>query len=529
MGAFLSYSIISGLIMLAMYLAYRLVLARDTQHGFNRSVLLCIYFVAFVLSPFVISSGDISSGDNARILAIEGIECMETDATPLSQPIWSTLLIWLFMVGMAVVTVKTVLTWVSLTNVIRKGKRIRRDGYTLVVTDNERFAPFSWMHYVVISRSDYTNNFSVIAAHELRHVTCRHWIDLLVAQIICIVNWFNPAAWLMRDELMLVHEYQADMSVLEHGYDVQKYQMLLIKKAVGAKFPSLANSLNHSKLKKRISMMYKEKSSAGRKFRALALVPMLALALTVAGVPAVRAAMSTISSSDVTAGMGSETLPVNETTVRKFKVVNISNDGNETTVTVRGEGFGPNLTISSGAEFTNNGTTHQAKSVDYKMTDGIADIQVTFPFSDELKDAVMILFINSEKVSFTLDGSESVTVGTATLPATNTDNAIKIEGKFSAISDDATFYFDGKEISKSEMKSLLTDNISSISVDKKANTVKITSKSNNGNMVSSTGNMKFYFDGKEISKEELNKLSADNIEYITVNRKNNAVIIRSKE
>lgn len=276
-------------------------------------------------------------------------------------------------------------------------------------------------------------------------------------------------------------------------------------------------------------MMYKEKSSAGRKFRALALVPMLALALTVAGVPAVRAAMSTISSSDVTAGMGSETLPVNETTVRTFKVVNISNDGNETTVTVRGEGFGPNLTISSGAEFTNNGTTHQAKSVDYKMTDGIADIQVTFPFSDELKDAVMILSINSEKVSFTLDGSESVTVGTATLPATNTDNAIKIEGKFSAISDDATFYFDGKEISKSEMKNLLTDNISSISVDKKANTVKITSKSNNGNMVSSTGNMKFYFDGKEISKEELNKLSADNIEYITVNRKNNAVIIRSKE
>lgn len=228
MGAFLSYSIISGLIMLALYLAYRLVLARDNQHDFNRGVLLCIYFVAFILSPVFIPSSDISSGDNARILAIEGIEGIETDAPTLSQPIWSTLLIWVFIVGMAVVTVKTVLTWVRLTNVIRKGERIRRDGYALVVTDNERFAPFSWMHYVVISRNDYTNSYSVIAAHELRHVACRHWIDLLVAQIICIVNWFNPAAWLMRDELMLVHEYQADMSVLEHGYDTQAYQMLLI-------------------------------------------------------------------------------------------------------------------------------------------------------------------------------------------------------------------------------------------------------------------------------------------------------------
>lgn len=110
------------------------------------------------------------------------------------------------------------------------------------------------------------------------------------------------------------------------------------------------------------------------------------------------------------------------------------------------------------------------------MTDGIADIQVTFPFSDELKDAVMILSINSEKVSFTLDGSESVTVGTGTLPAPNTDKAIKIEGKFSAISDDATFYFDGKKISKEDLNRLSTDNIGFITVNRKDNAVIIRSK-----------------------------------------------------
>ena len=64
-------------------------------------------------------------------------------------------------------------------------------------------------------------------------------MDLLIAQTVCIVNWFNPAAWLMRDELMLLHEYQADMAVIDRGLDRHGYQMLLIRKAAGARFPSL--------------------------------------------------------------------------------------------------------------------------------------------------------------------------------------------------------------------------------------------------------------------------------------------------
>lgn len=60
-----------------------------------------------------------------------------------------------------------------------------------------------------------------------------------MAQAVCIVNWFNPAAWLMRDELMLVHEYQADVAVIEHGNDPQEYQMLLIKKSCWRQIPVL--------------------------------------------------------------------------------------------------------------------------------------------------------------------------------------------------------------------------------------------------------------------------------------------------
>lgn len=343
MGEFLSYSIVSGLLLLSMFLVYKMLLAGENQHNYNRGVLLMIYVVAFATLPLISAVQTITAPTPVTVDAAYSIEIAETMIPPIARPIWGTVLIWIFMTGMALVAVRTLITWVRLMAVIRSGEKIRHNGYTLVLTDDERLAPFSWMQYIVMSRSDYKDNSPAIAAHEMEHIACRHWLDLLVAQVACIVNWFNPAVWLMRDELMLVHEYQADMAVIDCGHDPQQYQMLLIKKAVGARFPSLANSLNHSKLKKRITMMYKEKSGAGRRLKALALVPMLALALGVAGVPAVRAAVSTISSSEVSIGKDNENPPQKETDAQNFKVSHLIND----TVVITGDPSRSAITIKS--------------------------------------------------------------------------------------------------------------------------------------------------------------------------------------
>ena len=301
MGEFLSYSIMSGLYMLAMYLAYRLFLARDNQHVFNRCILLLIYFVSFVVTPIVFSIEFGTSSPTVSILS-NNVELINIALSAQDVPIWPTILIWMFLIGMVVTLIKTIATWLRLFNVIRTGHKIKQNGYTLVVTSDQRYAPFSWMSYIVISRSDYENGYSSIITHELKHVTSLHWLDLLVAQCVCIINWFNPAAWLMRDELMLVHEYQADMAVIKEGYDSQVYQLLLIKKAVGARFPSLANSLNHSKLKKRITMMYNQKRvRGGRMLRPLLLLPALGAALWLMNLPAVASAMDSIAESSLVA------------------------------------------------------------------------------------------------------------------------------------------------------------------------------------------------------------------------------------
>ena len=309
MGTLLSYSIISGIVLLALCLAYRLFMARYNQHSFNRAILLSIYAISFLSVPVFNEIHKILTVTSHSALPGDIFATVKSMETVSEQPIWSSIAIWIYLMGITVIIARNVVTWIRLTKMICSGEKHNGEGYTIVVTDDKTMAPFSWLHYIVMNRDDYDSNSAAILTHELKHVTSNHWVDLIIAQCVCIINWFNPAAWFMRDELMLIHEYQADLAVLENGHDLREYQILLIKKAVGARFPSLTNSLNHSKLKKRITMMYKEKSCAGRKYKALVLVPMLALAFGVSTMPAVSAAVSTISSCNASVGKDKEKKP----------------------------------------------------------------------------------------------------------------------------------------------------------------------------------------------------------------------------
>lgn len=460
MGELLSYSIVSGLSMLAMYLAYRLFLARENQHGFNRGVLLGIYLVSFLSPAIFLGLENLTLRQLSGELTFEAVGNAEALVAAQSAPVWGTVMIWIYIAGMAAVAVRTAVVWIRLSNVIRSGEKIAVDGYTLVVTDSDSFAPFSWMGYVVICRADYESNCRAIMTHELRHVALHHWIDLLLAQTVCIVNWFNPAAWLMRDELMLVHEYQADMAVIDRGHDPQEYQMVLIKKAVGRRFPSLANSLNHSKLKKRITMMYQKKSGGRRRLKALALVPTLAIALGVAAVPAVRAAVTTIAASNVSAGESSKNQADDKISIQRYKVTNVNNNGDKTTIVIKGENLGDNLTVSGGT-YTDRGKTYRASSLQCEMTDGNAVITATFPFLDEFDKPEMTLTVNGKEIPFDLENffasAKTVTVNSET------------DGKM-------TILLDGKKIGEMEMNALPPESIVSMTVDKGKNTIYISTK-----------------------------------------------------
>lgn len=311
MGTLFSFSLFSSIILATLYLCYKWALAGENQHWFNRMALWGIYTVSlcalpvgmlvskFATTPAHTAGIEIELGDMSLVTDIIGV-------TEPEQPIYLSVMLMIYLIGIIVVALHTVWIAMRLHRLISHGEHSEIEGYTLVLLSDSDVAPFSWCRYVVMSRRDWEESGEMIVTHELQHLRLCHWIDLLLAQIVGILQWYNPAAWLMREELKSVHEYQADSAVLSTGVNAKDYQMLLIKKAVGARFPSLANSLNHSKLKKRITMMYNSKTSRIRRMRGLALVPACAMALFVTNIPAVANVIDTFKGSVIFTDKGND-------------------------------------------------------------------------------------------------------------------------------------------------------------------------------------------------------------------------------
>ncbi len=303
MGALFVFTFKAGMVLLALLLIYKLLLAGDKQPGFNRWLLLSFY----VIAPAAVAMAGMEWSDTATdggIVEAGMLRPLQATDTATTMPAssmlsWASIVLCVWIAGMATVCVMTAVCLLRIRREIRRGDRIKCCRHDIVVTDNGGIAPFSVRNTIVMSRRDYDEAADIIIMHEYRHIQGRHWIDLCIARAAIIVCWYNPAVWLMADELRTVHEYQADEAVLKAGTDARRYQMLLIKKAVGRSFPAIANSLNHSKLKKRITMMLKTKESKGRRWRALALAPAIAAVLMAGNIPAVANSMATLGSASL--------------------------------------------------------------------------------------------------------------------------------------------------------------------------------------------------------------------------------------
>lgn len=308
MGDILSFTLTSGIILLCLYLPYKLLLARENQHRLNRLLLLGMYLLAIIvplLKPvsFFVRNTDSTPSAAGAVANIE-IGPLTGGIIESETPGWTRIVLWIYVIGMVITLCRFVWAYIKLSNIIRKGRKEKKDGYTLVITGDESRSPFSWRKYVVVGDKRDTEECRAVMIHELRHLSARHSIDLIIAQIYAIAVWYNPVSWLMIDELKTIHEYEADEAVVDSGVNLKEYQMLLIKKAVGTRLPSLANSLNHSKLQKRITMMYQSKSKMAGKFSSLALVPALAIGMAVVSIPAVASLISDASEASLVDPIG---------------------------------------------------------------------------------------------------------------------------------------------------------------------------------------------------------------------------------
>lgn len=275
---FLIYDLKVALLIAVFYMFYRLLLARETFHHVNRIVLLTTAVASYVLPLCVITIHETVVMQQTPTVTIDGLQASAYE--PASTPLWQIVLPILFIIGAAAATGHTLCSLIRIIRLISHSEQHpQADGTTICVTGNADLAPFSWMHYIVMNRSDYDISDAAILAHERGHIRLHHSCDVLLVDLLTALQWFNPAMWMLRSDLRAIHEYEADAAVLSQGINARQYQYLLITKAGGIGGYSLANGITHSALKNRITMMLHTKSQSRNYLKLLALLPIVGVTL----------------------------------------------------------------------------------------------------------------------------------------------------------------------------------------------------------------------------------------------------------
>ena len=320
------YLVLSSLCLALLYGVYRLVLSRTTLHRFNRSLLLSIIVLSFILPAIRIDVGDrpllpspqLQTEWNEEEIVYEyepveevsaPVEIQRADvrtsvatgvkmAEAVTQMDWVSILTYLYLMGVAFFMIRLLIGITRAETLCRLGGRQLPDGSRLLVCDGE-FQPTSWRRTVIISRRDFeSDQKDLIIEHELTHIHCHHSIDVVISQITCALQWFNPAAWALKRSLQEVHEYEADATVLADGFNEREYQICLVQAALNAKIGYMTSNFADCSTKKRITMMKTTRTSPWTRFRALLLLPVVSVIILLASACKPKAAQDASAQSE---------------------------------------------------------------------------------------------------------------------------------------------------------------------------------------------------------------------------------------
>ena len=302
MASFIIYIIRWAVCLTLLYSLFGLFLKRETLHGINRIVLLLVLIASMVL-PFVqvstkeaniVTQGremieyHITHAQNPLSENVEHIPPENPDngvtyhALPISEEANAYILIAvaIYLAGLIICWLRYFWQMAALLLMIHRSNRIKIEGvpsHVHVVTNPSVKAPCSWMRWIILNPADV--NTRAIIKHELAHIRLGHSWDMLLCELTCRMLWFVPFAWMLRQDLRDVHEYQADRRVLQGGIRDEEYQLLLIKKATSTGLQPVVNAFNQSPIKRRFKMMYRKPSRRWVALKATYLLPLSALAV----------------------------------------------------------------------------------------------------------------------------------------------------------------------------------------------------------------------------------------------------------
>ena len=281
----LNYLIRSGLCTIVFYSFYPLFLSKKKIFRFNRFYLLFSIIISSILPLFNFKEMLAAEAAPLKIgAAITNAVNVQPDLkiTPefviiTELPLLIQIIGYIYLVALAFLFARVIIGVYRLVSIYRNGKAEKREGYTLLMT-NENIAPFSiWRTIFINKKAIEEDKLEQIIIHEIVHLKQLHTIDLIIAELYLIIQWFNPAAWLIKDALAEVHEYLADEKVIQTGYDSKSYSRLLVNNISLIKTIPMTNSFSRHLVEKRIVMMKRSKPGILIYFFSMLVLPLAIL------------------------------------------------------------------------------------------------------------------------------------------------------------------------------------------------------------------------------------------------------------
>jgi beta-lactamase regulating signal transducer with metallopeptidase domain len=303
----------AALLTFVFVLMYRLLLRRETFHGLKRGALILSLVLSYVLPLTVITvHRDIQKSPVAQTVtssqpvaaplnqiqpfspsvetfavapAITETENAVIQAPAVKRDFTHILLVCLmaaYLAGLAVMLIIRIVSIYKVAAIVRKGKTVEcGDGWRIVVTDRN-VSPFSWIGTIVLSEKNYAGIDTTVLKHEKAHIRHGHPLELMLVDFMSLFQWFNPAVWVLRRDLCLVHEQQADADVVKTLSDARPYQFMLLSQSQGGLAFNIVASFNGNGVESRIDMMNRKRSGRRQmlRFFYIPLVMCVSLVLT---------------------------------------------------------------------------------------------------------------------------------------------------------------------------------------------------------------------------------------------------------
>ncbi len=280
-----NYLLESGVSLGIFYMLYWLLLRKQTYFGLNRLILFLTTILSLVL-PFISIDLPAAHPDRSILYMVDqfsaesGIWLNARVTAPVGNRFTVTdLLLWIYLAGLAFFLLRFFVQLFQIVYLARTNPRLRVEGFVVVLTSRE-MPPFSFFRWIFIHREEWEHtDRNAILSHEGEHISRWHSLDNLLLEVMTIIQWFNPFAWMYKFTLRELHEYEADHGVIRKGTSTLNYQQLILQHVFGVQFFRFVNHLNQSYIKKRFAMMTKNRSRRTAVLRTLSIIPVTAALL----------------------------------------------------------------------------------------------------------------------------------------------------------------------------------------------------------------------------------------------------------